>query len=218
VSAGQRCSGTAVAFVEDRIYDAFEARVLERVRRLRVGDPLEPNVFFGPMVSGQARDRYLAALAAAEQQGVVALHKGGALPMSPEGAYVSPSVHRVESPRGLAYEREELFGPDLSLARVTSLDHAIERANKSPYGLAASVFTASAEAFAHALPRLRFGCVNHNAPTCGASSRLPFGGTKQSGNHRPAALFSTLYATYPVATLEGPPVLDPAAISPGFDS
>jgi succinylglutamic semialdehyde dehydrogenase len=46
---------------------------------------------------------------------------------------------------------------------------------------------------------------------------LPFGGLKHSGNHRPAALFSTLYATYPVATLEGASVVDPAGMSPGFD-
>ena len=217
VTCGQRCSGTAIAFVEDPIFEQFQERVLQRVARLRVGDPLEPNVFMGPLVSALARERYLAALGAAERAGVTALKPSSALALGPQGAYVAPSVHRLDQPRGLAYERDELFGPDLALARVSSLDHAIERANASPYGLAASVFTSDAQSFAHALPRLRFGCVNWNAPTCGASSRLPFGGLKHSGNHRPAALFSTLYATYPVATLEGASVVDPAGMSPGFD-
>jgi succinylglutamic semialdehyde dehydrogenase len=217
VTAGQRCSGTAVAYVEDAIFEVFQERVLQRVARLRVGDPLEPNVFMGPMVSALARDRYLSALVAAERAGIAPLKQATAHEHSPAGAYVLPSVHRVDQPRGLAYEHEELSGPDLALARVSSLEHAIERANQSPYGLAASVFTSRPESFAHALPRLRFGCVNWNAPTCGASSRLPFGGLKHSGNHRPAALFSTLYATYPVATLEGPSVVDPAGMSPGFD-
>jgi succinylglutamic semialdehyde dehydrogenase len=131
------------------------------------------------------------------------------------GAYVSPTLHELE-PRGLAYEREELFGPDLALEQVDDLEHAIARANESPYGLSASVFTAREDAFASAFARLRYGCVNHNVPTCGASARLPFGGLRKSGNHRPAALFSTLYASYPVASIRGPATLDTAKLSPGF--
>jgi succinylglutamic semialdehyde dehydrogenase len=93
----------------------------------------------------------------------------------------------------------------------------VVRANQSPYGLSCSVFTGDEGAFQHAFAGLRYGCVNWNAPTCGASSRLPFGGTRKSGNHRPAALFSTLYCAYPVASLSGAAELDRAALSPGLD-
>src|SRR5262249_12974824 len=99
---------------------------------------------------------------------------------------------------------------------VSSLEQAIARANAGPYGLAASVFTTREERFEHALLGLRHGCVNWNTPTCGASSRLPFGGTGKSGNHRPAALFSPFYTTYPVATLEGSTDFDPNSLSPGL--
>jgi succinylglutamic semialdehyde dehydrogenase len=126
-------------------------------------------------------------------------------------------VHRIERPLGVAYEQEELFGPDLALCPVADLDEAVARVNRSPYGLSASVFTRSAAAYAHAFEELRYGCVNWNAPTCGASSRLPFGGTRKSGNHRPAALFSTLYCTYPVASLAGPSELDLGSLSPGLE-
>jgi succinylglutamic semialdehyde dehydrogenase len=78
------------------------------------------------------------------------------------------------------------------------------------------VFTRDRGAFEQAFAELRYGGINWNAPTCGASSRLPFGGTRHSGNHRPAALFSTLYATYAVSSLEGEGSLDPATLSPGF--
>jgi succinylglutamic semialdehyde dehydrogenase len=216
VTAGQRCSGTAVALVERRCCDAFQALLLEKLARMRVGDPLE-QVFMGPMISPEARDRFLASLAQAEQQGVACVLPAAVPAGERDGAYVTPSVHRIEQARGLAYEQEELFGPDLAIAPVVDLDEALARANASPYGLSASVFTRDASAFAFAFDALRYGCVNWNAPTCGASSRLPFGGTRKSGNHRPAALFSTLYCSYPVASLTGPGQLDHSTLSPGLD-
>jgi succinylglutamic semialdehyde dehydrogenase len=216
VTAGQRCSGTAVALVARELFDAFLSRARAQLAQIAVGDPLRPDVFMGPLISQAAQGRYLAQLAQAQVEGAEAVVAPRALELSPRGAYVSPSLHLVRAPRGAAYEREELFGPDLALEPVDDLDHAIARANHSPYGLSASVFTRDEHAFEHALGELRYGCVNLNAPTCGASSRLPFGGTKQSGNHRPAALFSTFYSSYPVASIRGPASLDPRTLSPGW--
>ena len=216
VTAGQRCSGTAVALVERGIYAAFAAHLVQKVDLLRVGDPLGADAFMGPLISEAARARYLASLMEAERSGVVPLRRSLHVEGVPNGAYVSPSVHEVQAPRGLAYESEELFGPDLALELVDDLDHAIARANASPYGLSTSVFCGQESAFEYALDRLRYGCVNWNVPTCGASSRLPFGGTRKSGNHRPAALFSTLYTTYPVASLRGASTLDTSKLSPGL--
>jgi succinylglutamic semialdehyde dehydrogenase len=216
VTAGQRCSGTAVAMVERALFVPFRDKLLEKLARVRVGDPLQSDVFMGPLVSESARTRYLASLARAEQQGVVALHPAAPVEIVPRGAYVRPSVHEVQAAGRLDYELEELFGPDLALEAVDDLDQAIARANGSPYGLSVSVFSASEGRFEYAFPRLAFGCVNWNAPTCGASSRLPFGGTRRSGNHRPAALFSTLYASYPVAHLRGTAELDTTKLSPGL--
>ncbi len=216
VTSGQRCSGTAVALIERPLFDAFVARALEVIDRLVLGDPLRGDVFMGPVISEEAAARFLLALEEAERAGVRALRSSGAIDVQPRGAYVSPSLHHVETPGALAYETEELFGPDLALEVVDDLDHALARANASIYGLSASVMTRDEGAFQHAWAHLRYGCVNWNAPTCGASSRLPFGGTRRSGNHRPAALFSTLYCSYPVATLEGAHSLDRATLSPGF--
>jgi succinylglutamic semialdehyde dehydrogenase len=216
VSAGQRCSGTAVALVARELFDEFIARAAAQIARVAVGDPLRPDVFMGPLISQSARARYLAQLEQARADGAEAVVAPRELELTPRGAYVSPSLHVLRSPHGARYEREELFGPDLALEPVDDLDHAIARANDSPYGLSASVFTRDERAFEHAFAELRYGCVNLNAPTCGASSRLPFGGTRQSGNHRPAALFSTLYSTYPVASLRGSPTLDPRPLSPGW--
>jgi succinylglutamic semialdehyde dehydrogenase len=216
VTTGQRCSGTAVALVERSLYASFVAKLTDKMAKLRVGDPLQPGIFMGPMISAPARELYLERLARAESAGVSRL--AGGLPVLdvPDGAYVSPSLHEVATPRGLEYEREELFGPNLAIERVDDLDHAIARANESPYGLSASLFAGRDDAFEYALTRLRYGCINFNSPTCGASARLPFGGLRRSGNHRPAALFSSLYAAYPVASLRGARTLDVTKLSPGF--
>src|SRR5207237_732300 len=83
---------------------------------------------------------------------------------------------------GTAYEREELFGPDLAVFDAPDEDAAVAFANATEYGLAASVHTRSREAFERCLSRIECGVVNWNAPTVGASGRLPFGGLKRSGS------------------------------------
>src|SRR5439155_1397008 len=82
---------------------------------------------------------------------------------------------------------------------AASEEEALEIANSTDYGLAASVHTRSEQTFDRCQRALACGVVNWNAPTVGASGRLPFGGLRRSGNHRPAALWSTLYCAAPVA-------------------
>src|SRR5205823_13373399 len=104
----------------------------------------------------------------------------------------------------------------LAVYSAGSLDEAIALANDTDYGLAASVHTKSAAAFEECAARIEAGCINWNAPTVGASGRLPFGGLKRSGNHRPAGLFSTLYCAVPVAVMHGQEQLDRARLAPGI--
>jgi len=137
-------------------------------------------------------------------------------PRGLDGCYASPSVHFVEQRRGRPYEREELFGPDLAIYPAASEEEAVEIANATDYGLAASVHTASSDAFDRCQRALECGVVNWNAPTVGASGRLPFGGLKRSGNHRSAALWSTLYCAAPVAVLRGDATLDRTKLASGI--
>ncbi len=93
----------------------------------------------------------------------------------------------------------EVFGPLLRLTVANSLEDAIEQANATHYGLAASIFTHDERAIERFFHEARAGCVNVNTGTAGASSKLPFGGLGRSGNHRPAGSFSLDYCAYPVA-------------------
>ena len=96
---------------------------------------------------------------------------------------------------------EEVFGPFAQITVVKDLEQAIEQANLTRFGLAASIFTADDDAYETFFARANAGCINRNTGTAGASSKLPFGGLGHSGNHRPAAAFSVDYCVYPVANM-----------------
>jgi succinylglutamic semialdehyde dehydrogenase len=85
---------------------------------------------------------------------------------------------------------------------VESLDEGIAALNATDYGLVGSIFTASRARYEQAARECRVGLLNWNTSTVGASSRLPFGGIKKSGNDRPAGSWSVFYSTYPMASLE----------------
>jgi succinylglutamic semialdehyde dehydrogenase len=212
VSAGQRCTAASRAIVVGDAR-AFATRIARLAARLSIGHPLDDGVFMGPLASPQALDRFEAGVRAA---GVESLLEPRRLsPRGLHGCYVSPSVHLVSRPRGTPYEREELFGPDLAVYAADSEEEAVRIANATDYGLAASVHTRSEAAFDRCQSALECGVVNWNAPTVGASGRLPFGGLRRSGNHRPAALWSTLYCASPVAVMRGEATLDRGKLAPG---
>jgi succinylglutamic semialdehyde dehydrogenase len=211
VSAGQRCTATSRAIV---VGDArrFARRIAQLAQQLSIGHPFDDGVFMGPLASPAALEKFEKGLPADVE---ALLLPRRLAPRGLRGCYLSPSVHFVQNRRNSAYEREELFGPDLAVYPAASEEEAIAIANATDYGLAASVHTSSADAFDRCQRALECGVVNWNAPTVGASGRLPFGGLKRSGNHRPAALFSTLYCAAPVAVMRGEPALDRAKLAPG---
>jgi succinylglutamic semialdehyde dehydrogenase len=211
VSAGQRCTAASRAIV---VGDArrFALRIAQLARELTIGHPLDDGVFMGPLASPAALEKFEKGMPA-DVECLLASRR--LQPRGLSGCYVSPSVHFVQNRRGRPYEREELFGPDLAVYPAASEEEAIEIANATEYGLAASVHTASAETFDRCQRALECGVVNWNAPTVGASGRLPFGGLKRSGNHRPAALWSTLYCAAPVAVMRGEAALDRTKLAPG---
>ena len=94
---------------------------------------------------------------------------------------------------------------------LNSIEEAIAQANCTQYGLVTSVFTQNRKIYDLCLEDLSMGLVNWNKSTVGASSRLPFGGLKKSGNHFPTAVSASLYCTTPVASLE---VAEPKPVTP----
>jgi succinylglutamic semialdehyde dehydrogenase len=216
VTCGQRCSATSRALVHRSLVDRFTERMAALVKKLKIGVPAH-DPFMGPLTTLAGKQKFLDGMARAPREGAAVVVEAGALELSSvRGHYVTPGLHRIEKvlPDSL-YQREELFGPDLAIYAVDSLEEAIALSNDVPYGLTAAVFTRDAAKFERCASRLEAGVINWNAPTVGSSSRLPFGGLKKSGNHRPAGVFSTLYCAYPVAITRGDATLNKASLAPG---
>jgi succinylglutamic semialdehyde dehydrogenase len=216
-TAGQRCSATSRCVVARRLLEPFTLRLVRLASGLGVGHFDDPAVFMGPLISERARATFLEALRRAPDEGAVARLAPRIPEVGRRGHYLRPSVHEVV--RRLPdshYQRDELFGPDVALYAVDSDEEALAVANDSRFGLCASVYTASRERFERLAQGLRAGVVNWNSPTVGASGKLPFGGVGDSGNHRPAGIFSSLYCAWPMAVSYGPATLDPKTIAPGI--
>ena len=218
VTSGQRCSATSRIFAERAVADALAERLVRLFRGIAIGHSSDPGAFLGPVINRAARERHAQVLAWAKADGAEALVAGGPVDGPRPGHYVRPSLHRLRvTSRASRYQAEEHFVPDAFLVPVDSVEAGLAELDATDFGLVASVFTRSRATYERAARTVRVGCLNWNAPTVGASSKLPFGGIKHSGNDRPAGAASTLYTTIAQANLE---VAEPgpAAKFPGFPS
>ncbi len=216
VTTGQRCSGTSRVIVDRAVASEFQEKLVRTLGALRSGYGLDDDVFMGPLISNDARERHAELLRLAREEGAEVLVAGGPCEGPRRGHYVRPSAHRIARPLGESrYQQQEHFVPDLAVLEVDSLEAGLAAFNATDYGLAGSVFTADRERFEHVYRESRLALLNWNTSTVGASSALPFGGVGRSGNDRPAAVLSTLYCTYPVASVEVPEASETPAW-PGF--
>lgn len=213
-TTGQRCSSASRLFVARERFDAFAERLAAVLRGVRIGPPLEPGVFMGPLVSERAFEKLLRYRGLAVEAGGERLAAGETDLPAP---YTAPGLVRFPDARQAhPYQRDEIFGPEASLHPVEDVEHGIAALNDSDFGLVASVFTRDRSRYERCIGRVRTGLLNWNRGTIGASGKLPFGGLRRSGNDRPAGIFSTLYCTVPQAHLEHAGGFDPAALPPGM--
>ncbi|WP_186204823.1 betaine-aldehyde dehydrogenase [Burkholderia gladioli] len=180
-SAGQVCTNGTRVFVDRAVKDAFIARVLERVVRIRVGKPSDAATNFGPLVSPAQLDKVLGFIESAKAEGAKLLAGGERLTQGhfANGQYVAPTVF-AECRDEMRVVREEIFGPVMSILDFATEEEAIERANATDYGLAAGVVTENLSRAHRAIHRLEAGICWIN--TWGESpAEMPVGGYKQSG-------------------------------------
>jgi succinylglutamic semialdehyde dehydrogenase len=138
-----------------------------------------------------------------KREGGEEIMRGRELEKEYPGHYVSPSIHLFEKfdPKAI-FLQSEIFGPNCTFIPYQTLEQAIEIANMGQYGLASAVFTEDKKVFDHCFGELEAGIINLNRSTVGASSLLPFGGIKNSGNYRPAGVSMIDACCYPVSALE----------------
>jgi len=167
---GENCSASSRLIVEEDIKDALLERILAHAREWTLGDPLDPEHRVGALVSSAHFNKVCSYL----DTGAKVLMGG----KSHDGAYVEPTVLEVEAKSTVA--KEEIFGPVLSVLTVRGFDEAIEMANNTEYGLAASIFTSNAKKALRGARAIRAGTVTVNCFGEGDIT-TPFGGFKQSG-------------------------------------
>lgn len=203
LTCGQRCTATSRIVAHVDIVDELLERFKALAERVTTGDPLSEDVFMGPLINRAAYDRFLAMQQDDEGGALSCVLKGGKARVHDlDGYYLTPAIWRARAlnPRG-SHQSQEIFGPDVIVYTAHSEAEAVQMANATEYGLAMSVFGEDRERFDRLSYELEAGIVNFNRTTAGASSALPFGGVKRSGNHRPAAITAGLYCTYPQAQL-----------------
>lgn len=170
---GENCSAASRLIVHSGVKEALLEHVKAHAREWNVGDPLDPSVRVGALVSKTHFDKVCGYL---EQAGEAEILLGG---NAHEGAFVEPTIVDVpENDHPLA--REEIFGPVLSVITVNSFEEAIAVANDTEYGLAASIFTGNVKRALRGARAIRAGTVTVNSFGEGDIS-TPFGGYKQSG-------------------------------------
>ena len=183
---GQKCTCARRAVVERPVEAELLAAVAERIEALRLGDPADPATTLGPLVTPAARARADAELARATAAGAKIVSRAPALDdprLSDAAFFPAAVVHGVGAADPL--RRRELFAPVLTVESFQRDDEAWEIANDTPYGLAAAVYTSSAERTEAARDRLEVGVLAVNRRCDAVELEAPFGGTKSSGNGFP---------------------------------
>lgn len=216
VTAGQRCTCARRLILpdSDQVGPLLE-KIIRLSGSLRVGMPDDqPEPFMGPLISAAAAERVLEAQRKLVQRGATVLVRSQHVGNNP--ALISPGCLDVTGLEEL--EDEEIFGPLLQVVRVENFDEALNEANRTKYGLSASLLSDDPELFGPFRKRIRAGVINWNQATVGASGRLPFGGYGASGNHRPSGYFAADYCADAAATLESDQLAMPDKIMPGIEN
>jgi succinylglutamic semialdehyde dehydrogenase len=205
LTTGQRCTSTSMILVHKKIADEFISQFSEVTKRILVDHPVKATVppFMGPLIDAHAEKLYFDFCAQGLKEGAEELVAPKKLELPYKGHYVTPSLHYLAKAdlKG-KFVQEEIFGPNACILPYENIEEAIQIVNGTEYGLAASVFTRDPQLYQLCVRDIEAGLVNLNRSTVGASARLPFGGMKDSGNFRPAAVSMIDHCVHTLASLE----------------
>ncbi len=218
-TTGQRCTATSRLIIQESIYEKFLDMVVERARKIKVGNGLDETVEMGPLVSETQQQTVHQYVEIGKKEG--AKLTCGGKPLKGDGYnkgfFYPPTIFADVKPF-MRIAQEEIFGPVLSVIKVKDFDEAIAVLNNTSYGLSSSIYTQNVNLAMKAIERIEAGITYINAPTIGAECHLPFGGVKETGNgHREGGwtayeIFSELKTVY----IDYSGALQKAQIDTGF--
>ena len=182
--SGQTCISVQRIFVHQAVKDRFLAALVDRVRALVLGDPLDEKTDMGPLITLEAARRVESWVEEAVAGGAKLLTGG-----KREQSFYHPTVLTETRPQ-MRVNCEEVFGPVVTVEPYGSFEEALEQINDSPYGLQAGVFTRDVKAIFQAFEKLQVGGVMVNEVPAYRVDHMPYGGTKDSGLGREGARYA----------------------------
>jgi alpha-ketoglutaric semialdehyde dehydrogenase len=180
-STGQKCTACSRAIIERSIYEPLVERLVEKTRKLKVGNGLDAGVQIGPAVDEEQLKTDLDYIDIAKKEGAELLCGGTRLTGDAydKGYFIEPTIFSgVTSEMRVA--QEEVFGPVLALLVAEDFDDALRIANDVRFGLSASIVSKDLTRVHQFINRIEAGLITVNLPTAGVEYQLPFGGTKES--------------------------------------
>lgn len=205
-STGQKCTATSRAIVEEPIYDRFLEALVERTKKLKVGNGMEPGVDIGPAIDEKQLETNLKYIEIGRKEAGEPVVGGRRLtgPGYDKGYFLECTIFADVKPT-MRIAQEEIFGPVLAVMRAKDFEDALRIANCVPFGLSASVQTTNISRVFEFIHQMEAGLLTVNLPSAGVEYQLPFGGTKESSfgpkEQGPAALefytdYKTVYLKY----------------------
>jgi alpha-ketoglutaric semialdehyde dehydrogenase len=181
-STGQRCTASSRVIVTEGIHDRFVEAVAAKMKTLKVDDARKAGTDIGPVVDEKQLAQDLEYIAIGKGEGARLVTGGEAMEQNADGApgyYLRPALFADSTPQ-MRINREEIFGPVLSVIRAKNYDEALAIANDTEYGLSAGIATTSLKYATHFKRHAQAGMVMVNLPTAGVDYHVPFGGRKGS--------------------------------------
>lgn len=186
-TTGQRCTAASRLILHEKIYEEFLSKLVERVKKLKLGYGNDKGTDVGPCVSESQRETVNGYVHIGKNEDKAELVIGGDYANDgalAKGWFYKPTIFKNVT-RDMRIAREEIFGPVLSVIKAGSLEEAIDILNDTPYGLSSSIFTQDVNSAFTAVRDIKAGIIYVNGATIGAEAHMPFGGVKETGNgHR----------------------------------
>ncbi len=187
-NTAQDCTATTRIYVHARVHDKFVKLLVQKAKRIRIGDPLNGKTDMGPLVSKRQLERTEEYVKSGIRDGAKLVFGGHRPKGVKKGFYFEPTIF-TDVPQKARICQEEIFGPVLSVMKYSETDEAIEKSNDVIYGLAASVWGKDVTTLMRIAGRLKFGTVWINEHGI-LVSEMPHGGYKQSGFGKDLSLYS----------------------------
>jgi len=188
-TSGQRCTASSRLVVHKKVYKKFTEKLVEKVKKLKVGNGLDERTEVGPVINQSAMEKILGYIEIGQKEDKATLACGGNRLTKGDykkGYFIEPTVFTDVAPK-MRIGQEEIFGPVTSVIPFSTLDEAIDIVNDVKYGLSSAIYTQDVNQSFYAMQELYTGICYVNSATIGAEVHLPFGGTKGTGNgHREA--------------------------------